>query len=259
MAETDQYVHVETAEKVATITLDRPEARNAMFPPLSRQLRNAVDDIHDSDTRVAVIRGSDDAGAFCAGGDLDVGPEEFMEDVDLIHDVIAAIYEGPVPFIAEIDGAAMGGGLELAAACDLRLVSTDATLGVPEVSIGVFPAAGGTRLLPRLVGTATAKDLVLTGRHISGSEAAEMGLATRAVPSAQLEEEVQEVASTLAAHSPAALTAAIESIHDAFDRPVVDGLHKDRDAAASLVHSENFEEGTAAFLDGRDPEFPDRT
>lgn len=259
MSDTSEYVHVSEADGVVTIELDRPSAKNALFPQLSRELQSAVSAVQAERPRVAVIRGADGTGSFCAGADLDVTPEEFMENVDLIQDIVVDIYDSGVPFVAEIEGAAIGGGMDLAVACDLRIVSTEATLGTPEVGLGLVPGSGSTRLLPRLVGKAKAADLVLTGRHISGEEAGQMGLATRAVAPDQLREEVEGIAETIAANSPAATAGAIRSLNDAFDSTVEEGIRWDRELVARLVHSPAFEEGTAAFLEQRDPQFQDRS
>lgn len=249
-------IRVDISDKIAEITLNRPEQKNALSQTLSHHLSTVVADLNKTDARAVIIRGAENT--FCAGGDLQQLPDEFIEEVSASVDAIENIHEAPIPYIAAIEGAAVGGGLELALACDLRVADENASLGLPETSVGIFPCAGGTRLLPREIGTARAKDLLLTGRLISGKKAASWGLVNNAVEAPTVMDTARELAKTISSNSPTGIEATLQSTNEAFDRPVIDGTRWDVDLARTVVHHPDFQEGKQAFLEGRDPDFQDR-
>jgi enoyl-CoA hydratase/carnithine racemase len=249
-------VTTEIDGQLATITLDRPDARNALSESLVADLSAAVDAVEDADVRAVVVRGAGDT--FCAGGDLTQTPEAFLDEVRATNDVLVRMRRSRLPYVAAVDGAAIGGGFELALACDLRVIGREARLALPEVTLGIFPCAGGTRLLAKEIGAAPARELVLTGEPIDAAEAAELGLATRLVDPGRVDDAAAALATDVADNSPVAVAAAKRSLADAFDRSLADGLEWDVELARRVVHAADFDEGTSAFLEGRDPEFPGR-
>lgn len=256
-----EFVRVSVEEPHATITVDRPEKRNAMDIPTRRELRDAVDQIRAVDgVRVVVLRGAGE-GSFIAGGDLESfdrmdmldGQSYLAEHAGGLYDAVADL---PMPVVAAIDGPALGGGLEIALACDLRLASADAVFGLPEVGLGVIPAAGGTRRLPAIVGVGRAKDLIMTGRIIDAREALEMGLVTRVVEPAEFEDAVTETIEGLAAKAPLALKYAKEAIDLTHESPQTAAI--ERLAGTVLWGTADKEEGVRAFLEDREPSFEGR-
>lgn len=240
---------------VSTVTLNRPDKKNALSLKLARDLLDAVKYLETTDTRVVVLCG--EGGVFCAGGDLEQSPDEFVKEVGASIELLSRMLKSDLPYIAAIEGAAIGGGLELALACDLRVVSSDAKLGLPEVSVGIFPCAGGTRLLPRIVGETRAKDLLLSGRLISGEEALGWGLANREVATGNVYDASIDLANELAGNSPIGITAALQSANQAFDTGVKQGMKWDLELANTVAHQPDFEEGKRAFLEKRQPNFTD--
>lgn len=249
-------VTLDVTDTIATITLNRPERKNALSATLARDLGAAVEHVGETAARAAVLQGA--GNTFSAGGDLEQSPDEFIDEVSAAIDAIAEIHTSPVPYIAAVEGAAVGGGLELALACDLRIAGESASLGFPETKVGIYPCAGGTRLLPRMIGTTRAKDLLLTGRLLSGERAADWGLVNRAVGASAVSETAHDVAETVASNSPTGIAATLRSTNEAFDRPVIEGTRWDVELARTVAHHPDFQEGKNAFLDERSPEFEER-
>ncbi len=192
---------------VATLTLDRPEARNALDLELVQALHRALEELASrGDVRALVLQGAGGK-AFAAGADIaDLqrrGSREALLSINAR--LFQAVEEFPVPTVAALRGWALGGGLELALACDIRIAADDAKLGLPEVTLGIFPAAGGTRRLPRLVGDGWARELVFTGRQLGALEAERIGLVNRVVPAERLEEEALALARQIAQNDDLAL------------------------------------------------------
>lgn len=256
MDTTHNLVSVEMDDNVATIQLNRPEARNALSIPLVEDLQTVVSEVETADVRAAVLCGA--GGTFCAGGDLEQPPDAFVEEVKLTNEVIVQMRRSHIPFVAAIEGAAVGGGFELALACDLRVAGREAQMGLPEVTLGIFPCAGGTRLLAQEVGASRARQLVLRGDLIDAEEAKSWGLLDRISASGAVIDTAINVATDLAANSPVGMEVAKRSIADTFDRSLADGLDWDVELARRVAHAADFEEGADAFLEGRDPDFPGR-
>jgi enoyl-CoA hydratase/carnithine racemase len=196
-----------SAGGVGLITLNRPEARNALNLEMVRALRTTLDDLAVTpELRVVIVRGAGEK-AFAAGADI--GDLHARGSRDAFASINAELFQAvetfPLPTIAAIRGYALGGGLELALACDIRLASDDAKLGLPEVSLGIFPAAGGTRRLPRLVGDGLARELVFTGRILDAEEAVRIGLVNRVVLAASLQDEALKLAAEIARNGELAL------------------------------------------------------
>lgn len=200
-------VSISVEEGIASLCLDRPEARNAINHEMVRALHEALDQLAArDDVRVLILRGAGEK-AFAAGADIaDLharGSREALQSINAR--LFQAVEDFPLPTLAALRGFALGGGLELALACDLRIAADDARLGLPEVTLGIFPAAGGTRRLPRLVGDGFARELVFTGRTLGADEALRIGLVNRVVPADRLDAEARALAAEIAKNAPLAL------------------------------------------------------
>ncbi|OGL10772.1 MAG: hypothetical protein A3I14_06220 [Candidatus Rokubacteria bacterium RIFCSPLOWO2_02_FULL_73_56] len=247
------------ADGVATVTLDRPDVLNAMNEPMRRELtecftRLAVDDA----VRVVVLAGAGER-AFSAGADIrefvqPPVPVRFREERKRV-DFRAVMDRCPQPMIAAIRGYALGGGLELALACDIRIAAEDAQLGLTEISLAIIPGGGGTQRLPRLVGRGKALEMILTGARIGAPEALRIGLVERVVPPGEVLAAAQELARALAARAPVALRYAKEAVVKGLELPLAEGLRLENDLATLLRTTEDRLEGARAFLEKREPRF----
>jgi len=254
-----ETIRYAAADGVATVTLDRPDVLNAMNEPMRRELtecftRLAVDDA----VRVVVLAGAGER-AFSAGADIrefvqPPVPVRFREERKRV-DFRAVMDRCPQPMIAAIRGYALGGGLELALACDIRIAAEDAQLGLTEISLAIIPGGGGTQRLPRLVGRGKALELILTGARIGAPEALRIGLVERVVPPGEVLAAAQELARALAARAPVALRYAKEAIVRGLELPLAEGLQLENDLATLLRTTEDRLEGARAFLEKRSPRF----
>ncbi len=244
--------------EVTTLTVDRPDAMNALTTEAVKTLRDAVQDAGNRETRVLVITGAGED-AFIAGGDLsrmaDLTPEEARAFAERGHDLCAAIEAVPVPVIAAINGHALGAGLEVALACDLRVASERAILGEPEVELGVIPGFGGTQRLPRHVGDETARRLIFFGDRVDAQDARELGLVGDVVAHDELDAYVDKLASDLAEKPSRALGAAKTAFNERFESTLTEGLAAERNSFAELFGTHDQREGMTAFLEDRDPDF----
>jgi enoyl-CoA hydratase len=253
----EQYetVDVRRDGRVATVTLDRPQALNALNSTLVRELVTALEEL-DADAGIGAIVITGSERAFAAGADIkemaDLGPDEVAAGLFGELSRLPAIR---TPLIAAVAGVALGGGCELAMACDLIIAADTAAFGQPEISLGVIPGLGGTQRLTRAVGKAKAMDLVLTGRRMDAAEAERAGLVARVVPAAELLGTAAEVAAAIAAKSFPVAAAAKEAVNAAFETPLAEGLEFERRAFASMFALHDQKEGMAAFIQKRPPEF----
>ncbi len=257
-----EFVRVSVDDRaagVATVVIDRPDARNALNKQARADLKAVFEAVAADDAaRVVVLTGSDAAKAFVAGADVtdlrdrSVADQRAASTFPRVYETIA---ECPVPVIARVNGHALGGGCELAQACDVRIARADAKLGQPEVSLGLIPGGGATQRLPRLIGPGQALRLILSGEPIDATEAARIGLVEFAVEPAELDARVNELAAAMAAHSPLALRRAKEAVRAAADRPLAAGLEYERELFTGLFDSHDMAEGIDAFLEDRDPEW----
>ncbi len=252
-----EYLQFEVEDELAVITIDRPKALNALNSELLLELNVAFELAEaDLEVRALVITGS--GRAFVAGADIGnlqrlsepfSGREASLGGQDLTN-TLAAL---PIPTVAAINGFALGGGLELALAADLRVASPSARLGLPEVGLGLIPGYGGTQRLPRLIGQGRALDLILTGRQVGAEEALAMGLVNR------IEDDALAGAKALARqtirNAPIALGLAKEAVVRGLDVTLNQGLEIEADLFGMVVTTEDMREGTAAFLEKRDPDF----
>jgi enoyl-CoA hydratase len=256
-----ETLRVEREGAVAIVTIDREEKRNALNAVVRGELVRAVEALAaDPDVRVLVLTGAGEK-AFVAGADI----QEFAERTPLeqrdamtgtrLFEAVAAC---PKPTIAMVNGFALGGGCELAMACDIRVASDRARFGQPEINLGIIPGGGGTQRLPRLVGTGQALRLILSGELIDAAEAARIGLADLVVPAADLRARTLELAGRIAGKSPVALRLAKAAVRAASEMPLAAGLQYETELFVTAFASEDKREGVRAFLEKRAPEFRGR-
>lgn len=257
------YTHVKVVieERVAVLTIDRPPV-NALNRPTLAELDVAFDELTANDQVKAIVLTGAGESAFVAGADINeiaalrdaAAAREFTLLGQRIFDKIEAC---PKPVIAAINAAALGGGLELALACHMRIVADRARLGQPESNLGLIPGWGGTQRLPRLIGVAKAAELILTGELIGAQEAHRLGLANRVVPAGQALAEAQELAHKLAARSKLTNAAALRAITSGLEHGLREGLRCEADQFSALIGSHDTQEGIGAFLQKRQPKFKD--
>jgi enoyl-CoA hydratase len=245
------------------VTIDRPEAMNALDRPTLEELRDRLSELAgDGEAHVVVLTGAGDR-AFVAGADIKymsgLGPEEAQAWGALGHEAARLLETMPKPTIAAINGFALGGGCELALACDLRYASTRAKLGQPEINLGIIPGWGGTQRLARVAGLGFAKDLVLTGRVVSAEEAQAARLVSAVFEPDELLPKTLEVAELLASKSPVALAAAKEALNRSLGGAEhVRALDDEASDFAGLFGTEDAKEGLTAFAEKREPRFVGR-
>lgn len=247
---------------VATVTLSRPEARNALDARLRAELSKVLAAIESDDRmRVVVLTGDDEGGAFVAGADVselrerDAIEQRKVSKRPRIYERVADL---PKPVIARINGHALGGGCELAQACDVRLAHERAKLGQPEINLGIVPGGGGTQRLPRLVGQGQALRLILSGELIDAEEAAEIGLVEEVHGEDELDERVYELAGSMATKSPIALEFAKTAVQASARMDLDDGIEYEAELFSQLFATEDKNEGIDAFFEDRDPEWQGR-
>jgi enoyl-CoA hydratase len=241
------------------ITLDRPDALNALNQETLAALRDRLREVaDDAGVRAVVLTGAGER-AFAAGADikemLEMDVERARAWADLGHECTRLLETMPKPAIAAVNGFALGGGCELALACDIRYASASAKLGQPEVNIGVIPGWGGTQRLARVCGIGFAKEVVLTGRTVSAEEARERGLVNAVFAPEELMERALETARALAAKSPLVLAAAKRMLNRAPQGDLDEGLGAEAHAFSKLFASEDRREGMTAFVEKREPRF----
>jgi 2-oxoglutaroyl-CoA hydrolase len=242
---------------VATITLDVPGKLNRVPLPARAQLAAVFDELGGDDgVRAVVVTGA--GGAFTAGGDIAAFLEASPEELSRLAWNVAAAERCPKPVVARIEGYCLGVGLELALACDFRVCSDDAQLGLPEVGLGMIPGSGGTQRLARLVGLGRAKDVVMRRKRISAADALAWGLASEVAPSAELDAAVGRVLDDLADLSPLALAMAKRVLNHVYDGPLHVGLELEGLAYGLLRSTHDFREGVEAFGEKRKPTFEGR-
>jgi enoyl-CoA hydratase len=252
-------VDVELSNGVATVLLNRPEALNAFNTDQLHSLLKTLRELRDNPAvRCVVLTGAGDR-AFAAGADIKVmatlTKAEGLAFGRLGHAVTYAIESLRVPVIAAVNGFALGGGCELALACDIRLASENAVFSQPEVSLGIPPGWGGTQRLPRLVGPGIAAEMIYTGRRVDATEALRIGLVNAVYPREELVLRAKELAVTIAKNSPRALAAAKQLVQLAFNSSAGSGLDTEVQLFANAFETEDQREGMQAFIEKRSPEF----
>lgn len=246
---------------VVTLTLHAPPA-NAFSRTMVDALEAGLDALaEDESVRAVIITGSGEK-AFCAGADLkeraSMSAEEVRAFVPRLQALTAAVAALPMPTIAAINGAAFGGGCELALACDLRLMASTASIGLTETSLAIIPGAGGTVRLPKLVGIGRAKELIFTARRIDATEASAIGLVEEVCDPEMLLPRATDLAAAIAKNGPLAVRAAKRAIDTAASLPAEQAFAAERDAYASIVDSADRVEGLTAFREKRPPRYQGR-
>ena len=254
-----EFVRIDIDGGVATIRIDRPPA-NALARAVSRELSEAAATVTgDEAVRAVVIWGGERI--FAAGADIkamvDYGPNEVAEDVGALEQACRDLEAIPKVTIAAIEGFALGGGLEVALACDLRVAARNTKLGLPEIRLGIIPGSGGTQRLPRLIGLARARQMVFSGDPVSADRALESGLVDAVSPPSEAYAHASRSAESYAAGPSLAFAAAKRALAAA-DRPLEEGLRVEREAFVALFATRDQEEGMRAFLDKREPRFEGR-
>jgi len=251
-----ETVDLEWSGDVATVTVDRPKALNALNVETLEALGEAVEEAKAEDARVLVVRGAGDD-AFIAGADIaymkDLSTAEAQAWGELGHEVADSIERFPAPTVAVVDGYAFGGGCEMAMACDLRVASESALIGNTEIDLGIIPGWGGTQRLPRLVGEETAKRMIYLGQRLDAETAEEEGLFGEVVPDDEIDDRAAELAAELESKPAFALEAAKDAISQGYSD--IGGLDYEKRTFGSLFGTPDQREGMAAFVEDREPEF----
>jgi len=252
-------LRVERREFIELWTIDREAIRNAISMALLRELNAHLARVAlDSTLRCVVLTGAGER-AFCAGADLKERALMSAKDVGefhaLLRQALDAIEAAPQVFFAALNGAALGGGLELSLACDLRVAADSAELGLPEVALGIIPGGGGTQRLPRLVGLSRAKDLVLTARRVPAAEALAMGLVSQVVPGPRLVPEALSLAERVARNAPVALRQAKRALALGLDLPLAEALDLEHRLYEACLLTRDRREALSAFAEKRSPNF----
>jgi len=249
-------IRLEERESIVTLTVDRPEARNALDAHTVQELNEALDTIDTAKNGVLILTGGGEK-AFVAGADIaSLRERKKAQAFDRINQgLFNRIEEFPWPVIGAINGFALGGGCEFALACDIRIASENAKFGLPEASLGIIPAGGGTQRLPRLIGLSHAKDWILTGDIYDAPEAYRVGLISKVVPLGKLMDTAREIAKKILARAPLAVRLAKLSLNQAQRTPLDAGLTIETLVQAILFESKDKYEGMTAFLEKRKPAF----
>ena len=251
-------VELEVADHVATVRLNRPDTLNSLSSSVLDELDQVVQRVaKDDDLHGAIVTG--EGRAFVAGADIEeisaLDGETGLAFARKGQAVFTRIEKLAVPVVAAVNGFALGGGCELAMACHLRIASSKARFGQPEVKLGILPGFGGTQRLPRIVGRGIATDLILSGRIIRADEALRIGLVSEVVEPDALLARARELLDTILANGPAALSASLIAIRDGLDLALDEGLALEAKLFAEACSRPEMVEGTRAFLDKRDPAF----
>lgn len=256
-----QNIELTTNGKLGFVTINRPDVRNALNKQTLEEIVSALNELKTNDEIQCVVFTGAGEKSFAAGADIGQLQEKNMLDalttggMQQVYDLIEA-YE--LPTIAMVNGFALGGGCELAMSCDIRIASTNAKFGLPELNLSIIPGAGGTQRLSRLVGKGKALEMILTGKIINGDEAERIGLVSYVVEPDSLLAKVEEVAGQILAKGPLAVKLAKLSVHMGAETDMKTGLMLEKLSQAILFSSEDKNEGTSAFLEKRKPNFKGR-
>ena len=252
-------IELTCGDNLATLTFNRPKALNALNSILLEECADALESIKkDPAIHVLILTGAGEK-AFVAGADITeiatltpLGAKKFAQ---CGQEIISRLQGLAIPVIAAVNGYALGGGCEMALACDFIYASDTAIFGLPEINLGIIPGFGGTQRLPRLIGANRAKEMIFTGKHLSAAEAKEIGLVNKIFPPAELMAAVGETAKLIAGKGTFSLCAAKQAVNQGLCADLVTGLAIERDAFALCMASPDAKEGTGAFLEKRKPTF----
>ena len=253
----EQVLLVEEKDGVAVLTLNRPEVMNSFNFALLNALKEHIDALQSkADIRVVIITGSGQK-AFCAGADLKeratLDEQQVKEFIFTIRDLFTTIEYLNKPVIAAVNGVALGGGTELALACDIRIAASNASMGLTETRLAIIPGAGGTQRLPRIVGRGKAKELIFTGRRIDAQEALQIGLVNQVYEKDALMAECLKMAAMICETGPIAIEQAKYAINYGLDTDLHSGLDIESNAYWTVIPTEDRLEGLAAFKEKRKP------
>jgi enoyl-CoA hydratase/carnithine racemase len=257
-----QFVKTTIEDRVAIITIDHPPV-NAFDKQTMQELGEAVDEVvADATVKVAILTGGGQM-AFVAGADINeftrlTTPEEAKAFIEKGQRTFDKIENSPKPFIAAINGVALGGGMELAMSCHMRIIGDRARLGQPEINLGIIPGWGGTQRLTRIVGPAKATEIILTGDNLTAQEAFRLNLVNKVVPGGEVLKTAKDLAKKIASKGGLSIAAALNAIGQARDAELAQGLAIEADNIVKLVGSEDAREGITAFLAKRQPVFKDK-
>lgn len=256
---TDTLTVLRSNDGVCTVRLDRPDALNAMNGEMVDYLWHTFRELrHDNEVRVVILTGAGDK-AFCVGADLEerreMSDDETRQRLDDYRGAFGEIASLPKPVICAVNGYAFGGGLEMALCCDLRVVDRETKVGLTETKLGIIPGAGGTQRLPRIVGQSKAKELIFTGRRISGERAQQIGLANRAVDADDVISTARHLADEMLDSAPIALAQAKRAIDAGIQVDLETGLEIEKSAYEVTIPTDDRQEGLEAFKEGREPDF----
>lgn len=253
-----EYLEFEIRDQTGFLTVSRPKALNALSEKVLDEIEGFAKTLSGQPLRVLIIRGAGDR-AFVAGADIKemsrLSPSEAQSFSQKGQRAFSLIEALPFPVIAMIQGFALGGGLELALACDILVMEEKAKIGFPETALGLLPSFGGTQRLARAIGFYKAKEMILTGNFYSAKEALEMGLAAAAVPKDGLLKKAEDFAASIRKRGPLAVQAAKDVLHKSRGLPFERGLELEAEAFGRLFESEDSKEGMRAFLEKRKPDF----
>ena len=255
----DSLILQHKSDGILTITIQRPQALNALNAEVIKQLAEAIDRAQtDSEVKTIVITGSGDK-AFVAGADIkefaDYSGKEGKALAQQGQDsLFNRIERSSKPVIAAVNGFALGGGLELALACHIRIASDNARMGLPEVSLGVIPGYGGTQRLPQIVGKGKAMEMILSAKMMGANDAAACGLVNAVVPPGDLLETAHNMARSIMKNSPRAVATAIQAVLAAYEDGI-NGFQEEINCFGASFETDDFKEGTQAFIEKRKPTF----
>jgi enoyl-CoA hydratase len=252
----------EVSDGILRLTINRPEKLNALDRETMQEIDSALTAFEGDEMARAMILTGSGPKAFVAGADINElarqSPQEGKDYSLFGQGVLNRIEMSPKPTIAAVNGFALGGGLELALACHIRIASEKAFLGLPEVSLGIMPGFGGTQRLPRLIGRGAALEMILTANRIEANQALRLGLVNQVVPAESVMKVAEETARAIMSRGPVAVKTAIEAVNRGLEMPLSEGLFLEAGLFGLLTTTEDMKEGTRAFLEKRKPSFTGR-
>lgn len=252
----------EVKDGIARLTVNRPEKLNALDQETVKEIDAVMDAFtRDDDARALILTGAGPK-AFVAGADIGElsrrTPQDGKEYSSYGQQVLGKLEASGKPTLAAINGFALGGGLEIALACHIRIAAKGASVGLPEVTLGIIPGFGGTQRLSRLIGRGRALELILSGDRIDADEAWRIGIVNKVVPADELMSRAEEIARTMISRGPVAVRFAIEAVDRGLEMPLAEGLFLEATLFGLLTTTEDMKEGTRAFLEKRKPSFRGR-
>lgn len=262
-----ENIRTEVEDRIALLTIDHPPV-NSFNKQVVTELDQAIDELMADDEVKAIVITGGGTNAFVAGADIPEIKElienpgddyaEAREFIERGQGVNRKIEMSPKPVVAAINGFCLGGGLELAMACHMRICSDRARLGQPEVNLGLIPGWGGTQRLPRIVGKGKALDMILTGDMITAQEAYRIGLVNKVVPAGAILKEARGLARKIVSKSSCSIEAALRAVTEGLETDIEEGLDREKEQFVLLADTEDIREGVSAFLEKRQPEFKDK-